>query len=143
MQPHSAVRVQTEEEKATKVGFGRLLALSRPQWPFLVVGAITSALLGGIYPVFALILSSLTVALEPSKPRSEATKYAIVFFGIGVAQLVLGSLQSFVYAVAGARLARRARLLFFKAVLSQEIGWCGVRFTAHALDPSHAAVATD
>ena len=48
--------LQTEEEKAVKVGYGRLLRMVAPDWAYIFAGVLASAILGCVMPVFALIL---------------------------------------------------------------------------------------
>lgn len=58
-------RLQTEEEKAVKVGFARLLRMVAPDWAYIVVGVLASAVLGTVMPVFALILGARSASRCP------------------------------------------------------------------------------
>jgi hypothetical protein len=64
--------LQTEEEKAVKVGFKRLFGMVAKDWPFLISGGITSAILGCVMPLFAVILSTIITSLDPREPESKA-----------------------------------------------------------------------
>ena len=63
---------QTEEEKTVKVGFGRLFGMVKQDWPFLLSGGITSAILGCVMPLFAVILSTIITSLDPNESESKA-----------------------------------------------------------------------
>lgn len=85
--------VQTEEEKAVKVGFGRLLNLNRREWPYLAAGILASAAIGTVQPIFAIILSKVTALLTPDEPASNILRFCTFFFALAAAQLACGSLQ--------------------------------------------------
>jgi ABC transporter transmembrane region len=114
---------QTEEEKAVKVGYKRLLGLVARDWPFIISGCLTSAILGCVMPLFAIILSTIIGALNPHEPESKANKWAIGFFGLGVGMLIMAAIQGFSFAIVGAKLAQRVREMFYRSVLYMEVAW--------------------
>lgn len=86
--------VQTEEEKAVKVGFGRLLNMNRREWPYLAVGVLASAAVGTVMPLFAILLSDLIAGLtDINTPPSEILRYAFFFWGLGVGNFVCMTIQ--------------------------------------------------
>lgn len=85
--------LQTDEEKSTKVGFMRLLAMNNREWPYILVGVISAAGQGAIMPLFAVILSSLIAALMPEVPFSKVLHFSILCWCLGAAQFVLASVQ--------------------------------------------------
>lgn len=85
--------LQTEEERNTKVGFMRLLGMSKNDWPYIVLGILSSAGIGSVMPMFAIIISSLIAALLPTEPASKILRFCILFWGLGAVQFVLASVQ--------------------------------------------------
>ena len=85
--------LQTKEEKQTKVGFLRLLGMVRREWPYVVLGVLCAAGTGAVMPLFAELLGSVIAALQPSEPASRILKFCILFWSLGAAQLVTGTLQ--------------------------------------------------
>lgn len=86
--------MQTEEEKAVKVGFGRLLNMNRREWPYLAVGTLASAAVGTVMPLFAIILSDLIEGLtDVSTPPSEILRYAFFFWGLGLGNFTCMTIQ--------------------------------------------------
>lgn len=90
---HRGDRVQTEEEKNTKVGFMRLLSMNKKEWPYIILGIVSAAGVGCIMPLFAVILSSLIAALRPEEPSSEILRFCILFWCLGAAHFILASVQ--------------------------------------------------
>jgi ATP-binding cassette subfamily B (MDR/TAP) protein 1 len=108
-----------------QVPFSRLVALNRPEWMYLVLGSLASATVGAIQPAFAFIISSLTSNFytpDAAKLREAASFFCWMFFVIACGVLIATALQQWSFAVAGQALARRVRLMLFKAMLRQEIG---------------------
>lgn len=91
----AACVVQTEEEKAVKVGFGRLLGMNRGEWPYLAVGTLASAAVGTVMPLFAIILSDLINGLtDVTTPPSEILRYAFFFWGLGIGNFICMTIQA-------------------------------------------------
>ena len=88
---------QTEEEKRTKVGFLRLLKMSTKEWPYILVGLVSTAGVGSIMPLFAVNLSALIAALVPDVTSSKVLRFSILFWCLGVAQFALSSIQVCTY----------------------------------------------
>jgi ATP-binding cassette subfamily B (MDR/TAP) protein 1 len=108
-----------------QVPFSRLLALNRPEWAYLLLGSLASAIVGAIQPAFAFIISSLTSNFytpDPATLREAASFFCWMFFVIACGALVATALQQWSFAVAGQALARRVRVMLFKSMLRQEIG---------------------
>ncbi len=70
--------VDDEEGEKIKVPFSRLLALHKPEWYYGIVGCISSAGVGAVQPVFALVISSMITVFyitNPDELKSEASRY--------------------------------------------------------------------
>jgi ATP-binding cassette, subfamily B (MDR/TAP), member 1 len=115
--------VQTAEEKAVKVSFFRLLYMNRKDWPYLLMGCAGSAAIGLVLPFFAFLLGEIISSLTPGQPRSEALKFSIIFWCIGLGNFLATIVQSYMFGVVGANLAEQVRRVFFRAVLYMEVAW--------------------
>jgi len=119
------------KEGEPKAGMGRLLSMNRTEWHLAVVGCLSAAGLGIVMPAFALALSSMIAVfyIDTSTSegedlmRRESLTWSLIFFSIGAGSFVLTFLSQVCFGVMGARLATRVRLLLFRALLQQEVGW--------------------
>ena len=123
-----------------------VLRLNAPEWFYLLLGAIGSLVVGGAMPVcefdfivsnlfvhlfiyfkgFALIFAEVFGALAETdleKQEDEIRTYTYVMFLIGVAGAISQFVSSVTLAKAGEELTMRIRVLSFKSILRQEIGW--------------------
>ncbi|CAF0978121.1 unnamed protein product [Adineta steineri] len=102
------------------------LRLNSPQWVYLLIGTIASLVSGAIMPAFTLLFSDVFGALaEPDlqKQTDQIRVYTYVIFLIGVAGALSSFASSAALAKAGEELTMRMRILSFKSMLQQEIGW--------------------
>ncbi|KAL4457545.1 hypothetical protein ABPG75_012410 [Micractinium tetrahymenae] len=115
----------TEEEAAKKVPLSRLASLNRPELPAALFGLAGSAALGMMMPAFSIALSSiLSVFYGPvTDIGSGASKWSLVFVGIGLGAVVAALFQSYSFNFMGQKLAQRVRVLMLQALLRQEVGW--------------------
>eukprot|EP00775_Hariotina_reticulata_P008041 gene8041-8236_t len=114
------------QEQRIKVPFSRLLRLNKTEWPYLLLGTLSSAVVGGVQPAFAFLISAMTTNFfnpNVGDLLSKASFYAWMFFVVACGVLAATALQQWAFGVAGQALSRRVRLLLFKAMLRQEIGW--------------------
>ncbi len=129
--------VGKKKEKSNKsVGYWRLAGYNKPEWPYFVVGAFSSACLGMTMPGFALALSSIIAVFyapvsDPDCAGAAAhdcvlnggAKWALIFTGIGLASMICGILQGYCFGVMGQKLARRLRVILLQCVLKQDISF--------------------
>jgi ABC-type multidrug transport system fused ATPase/permease subunit len=115
--------VQTDDERAVHVSYARLFRLVARNWPFIIAGCLASAVLGCVFPLFALFISSITAALTPREPERTANAWALGCFGLGFGMLALAGVQALSFAVLGADLAQRVREMFLRAALYMEVAW--------------------
>ena len=116
---------------APKVGLGRLLAMNRDEWHLAVLGCLAAAGLGCAMPALALALSSMiaTFYIDTSTPegeqllRDQSRTWSLVFVGIGLVTFLLTFVAQACFGIMGAKLSRRVRVLLFRALLTQEVGW--------------------
>ncbi|CAF1405022.1 unnamed protein product [Adineta steineri] len=103
-----------------------ILKLNSPEWFYLLLGGIASLICGGVVPAFSLLSSNIFGALaEPDlqKQTDQIRVYTYVFFLVGVATAISQFVSSVSLAKAGEELTMRMRILSFKCMLQQEIGW--------------------
>lgn len=95
----------------------------------MCIGGLAAAGTGCIMPIFALIFSNTTDAINTGSDeerRHNATKYSLYFLALAGVSMALNFIQSSCLATAAERQVRKMRESFLKAVLRQEIGWFDV-----------------
>ncbi|XP_063777546.1 ATP-dependent translocase ABCB1-like [Pseudophryne corroboree] len=112
-------------EKVPPVSFVKVMKLNKPEWPYFVVGVICAIINGATQPAFAIIFSRIigVFAGPEDKMRSESNMFSLLFLALGGVSFVTFFLQGFTFGKAGEILTMRLRLMTFKAMLRQEIGW--------------------
>lgn len=90
--PHAG-HVQTADEENVAVGPRRLLALTAPEWLWLVMGTAVSALLGAVRPLFAVLLAASLSLMQPASSPSDGGRVVIFFVALAALQLVLSAAQ--------------------------------------------------
>ncbi|XP_049836463.1 multidrug resistance protein homolog 49-like [Schistocerca gregaria] len=104
----------------------RILALNRPEWVYVTVGSIASALVGASFPLFAVLFGEVyaVLSLEDSEyVKAQTNIYALYFLGVGVIAGIGSFLQNYMFGIAGVRLTSRLRVNTFHSMLNQEIAW--------------------
>ncbi|XP_043207373.1 ATP-dependent translocase ABCB1-like isoform X2 [Amphibalanus amphitrite] len=118
---------QTEEEdEGEPVSAWRLLRLNGSEWPYLLLGVVGAAIMGGSIPAYAIVFGGVlgNLAVEdPDEALANAQFYGLLFLGIGVLAFLASFAQVFMFGVAGERLTTRIRKLTFKALLRQEAAY--------------------
>ncbi|KAJ4835573.1 ABC transporter B member 11 [Turnera subulata] len=112
-------------EETPNVPISRLISLNKPEIPVLIAGSIAAILNGVIFPIFAILLSSVIKAFyKPPHELKEDTRFwALIFIALGVASLVVYPSQLYLFAVAGCKLIQRIRIMCFEKVVNMEVGW--------------------
>ncbi|KAM4705168.1 ATP-dependent translocase ABCB1-like [Rhinophrynus dorsalis] len=113
------------DEGPPPVSFFKVMRLNKTEWPYFVVGLISSTINGAMQPVFAIIFSKIigVFAGEESEMRPKSTMFSLLFLALGGVSFITFFLQGFTFGKAGEILTMRLRLLTFKSMLRQEIGW--------------------
>ncbi|XP_075683762.1 ATP-dependent translocase ABCB1-like [Rhinoderma darwinii] len=114
-----------EVEEVPPVSFLKIMRLNKPEWPYFVVGIICAIINGATQPAFAIIFSKIigVFAGPAEEMRSQSSMFSLLFLALGGISFVTFFLQGFTFGKAGEILTTRLRLLTFKAMLRQEIGW--------------------
>uniref|UniRef100_A0A4W5JJ91 ATP binding cassette subfamily B member 4 n=1 Tax=Hucho hucho TaxID=62062 RepID=A0A4W5JJ91_9TELE len=123
---HTRDTDKTEDEEIPPVSFLKVLKLNLPEWPYMVVGVICATINGGMQPLFAVIFSKIIAVFaeqDQDLVRQRSSIYSIMFALIGVVSFITMFLQGFCFGKAGEILTMKLRLMAFKAMMRQELGW--------------------
>uniref|UniRef100_A0A673H438 Multidrug resistance protein 1-like n=1 Tax=Sinocyclocheilus rhinocerous TaxID=307959 RepID=A0A673H438_9TELE len=107
-----------EKEKAPEIPFTKILALNKPEWPYLLVGTLASLVGGAVYPCVAILfakiigVSVLCLCLHISEQKSLLSVAFVTYF-----------FQGFMFGKSGELLTMRLRRQTFNAMIRQEIAW--------------------
>ena len=112
------------------VPHARVLRLLSADWWAVLLGLLGSAVSGGLYPAYAVVIANMFEVLgkyadRPTVLREKTPLWAGLFIAIAGAALIGWMLQAF-YAVAGERLTRRLREMVFRAILRQDAAFFDV-----------------
>src|SRR5579871_949148 len=89
--------------------FGRMIALAKPEWRSLVVGAICLAIASSANLVFPQAIRVLVDGALTSGARRAVDQAAIFLFVVGIISAVAGALRFVLFTVAGERIVARLR----------------------------------
>ncbi|KXS15989.1 P-loop containing nucleoside triphosphate hydrolase protein [Gonapodya prolifera JEL478] len=118
---------KTEREKYADqpIPWGEIARIAWPSWPAMLVGSIGSLAAGAIQPVMSILLSGMlgAFALQGDAIINEARFYCIMYFVLGVGQLIIFGSYIGAWGVAGEQFTLRLRSLFFYSLVKQEIAY--------------------
>ncbi|XP_001975658.3 multidrug resistance protein 1A [Drosophila erecta] len=104
-----------------------VMRMNKPEWLQILVGCISSVIMGCAMPVFAVLFGSilqvLSVQNNPVYVRENSNKYSLYFLIAGIVVGIATFLQIYFFGVAGERLTERLRGRMFEAMLRQEVAW--------------------
>uniref|UniRef100_A0A0X3P980 Multidrug resistance protein 1 n=2 Tax=Schistocephalus solidus TaxID=70667 RepID=A0A0X3P980_SCHSO len=105
----------------------KALRMNRPEWYYLAIGLLMMMLGGLTLPSFALLYSEMfqifTMIGDPVAMKARTSFICGMFGLMAILRLLLGVGGNAALGIAGARLTRRARRLFFGSILNQEMAW--------------------
>ncbi|XP_071446273.1 ATP-dependent translocase ABCB1 [Hetaerina americana] len=113
----------TKKEKETKATMTEIIKLNKPEWVYIMIGGLTSAIMGCSMPIFSIIFGDILGVLAEPNPRDDANLYCIYFVVIGTIVGIATLIQMYSFGVAGEKLTMRLRSLLFDAMVRQEVGW--------------------
>ncbi|KAJ0980024.1 hypothetical protein J5N97_015498 [Dioscorea zingiberensis] len=108
-----------------EVPLRRLAFLNKPEIPVLILGAFASFINGLVFPIFALLLSSVinTFYQPPDKLKKDSKFWSLMYLVFGVVSFVALPASTYFFGIAGAKLIRRVRLMTFEKIVNMEIEW--------------------
>lgn len=131
------------EETAPAIDRGvvcRAYRLNGPEWPYLALGLVGAVGNGCIWPAFALVFSEIVVVLvNPESTASDVNRWVLYFVAIGTICWLFNSLQLGMTGIAGEKLTNRLRILSFKALVRQNVGFFDMRQNSVGLLTSRLA----
>ncbi|KAJ1020771.1 hypothetical protein NDA16_004162 [Ustilago loliicola] len=111
-----------------RVILSRVLSLLRLEWPYILLGLFTSAIMGGSYSGEAVLFGHVIEALNPqchspSSVKSSGREFGLYFFILALIQLVAYSINGLVWGLVAERLLFRLRRVSFNTMLDQRLAW--------------------
>ena len=126
-----SVPFHNEEDKEptpkslTPSSLSRIIAMSKPEVPVLLLGCIFAAVSGVIMPLYGLMLSRIITSFykPPVELEKDTRFWALMFTFNGTVALFSFSGRTYLFSMAGARLINRVRMKIFERVVNMEISW--------------------
>ncbi|XP_062322714.1 ATP-dependent translocase ABCB1 isoform X2 [Osmerus eperlanus] len=115
-----------KNKEVVDVPFTRILALNKPEWPYLLVGTLSSLIGGATYPCVAILFAKIIgvfAEVDPEVKRQRTLMFSLLFLLIGGVAFVTFFLQGFMFGKSGELLTMRLRSQVFTAMMRQEISW--------------------
>lgn len=111
-------------EVYNKNTYSRVFSYARGNQILFVIGVLASGLLGAVYPVFSIFLSSmLQIMLSKKNFMEEANTKALIFFLLGVLGLLLSIVQNMVFEYIGQKITSKIRSETFNKLMKLPIYW--------------------
>lgn len=104
----------------------RLVAYSKPETPYFIVGGIAALANGITLPIVSLLLSNLIATYyqpDKAKLKRDANFWSLMYLVLACGIFIVCPAQFYSFAVIGHRLIRRLRRLTFDKVLRNEVAW--------------------
>ncbi|KAI3935537.1 hypothetical protein MKW92_025166 [Papaver armeniacum] len=125
--------VPSLDKQSEKVPLCRLVSLNKPDFPVLLLGVISAAINGLVFPMFAVLFSGIieTLFKPPMEIRKDSRYLALMFILLGVVAFLASPARAYFFAVAGCNLIKRIRIMCFEKIVHMDIGWFD--------DPEHSS----
>ncbi|SPO26168.1 related to multidrug resistance protein 4 [Ustilago trichophora] len=106
----------------------RIIWLLRREWPYILLGLFTSAIMGGSYSGEAVLFGHVIEALNPQchSPdgvRSAGREFGLYFFILALIQFFAYSINGLVWGLVAERLLFRLRRVSFNTMMDQRLTW--------------------
>ncbi|XP_051999325.1 ATP-dependent translocase ABCB1 isoform X6 [Xyrauchen texanus] len=115
-----------KEEKALEIPFTKILALNKPELPYLMVGTLASLVGGAVYPCVAILFAKIIgvfAEVDPEVQRQKTMMFSLLFLLTGAVAFITYFFQGFMFGKSGELLTMRLRSQAFNAMMRQEIAW--------------------
>ncbi|XP_076187711.1 ATP-dependent translocase ABCB1-like isoform X3 [Aptenodytes patagonicus] len=119
-------KTSSPDEELAPASFLKIMKLNKTEWPYFVAGTLCAIINGALQPAFAIIFSEIIgVFSETDKTilREKSNLYSVLFLVLGIISFFTFFFQGFTFGKAGEILTMRLRLMAFKAMLRQDMGW--------------------
>ncbi|CAK8684913.1 unnamed protein product [Clavelina lepadiformis] len=122
------------DEDLPEISFSRILAYNKPEIGYIIIGCFAAAVNGGIQPVFAILFSEILGVFSGNEgdavKQDQVILYSLLFVAMGAAAFLANVVQMSTFAKSGEELTSRLRLMGFKAMLRQEMGYFDDRWNS-------------
>uniref|UniRef100_A0A8C1WMY6 ATP-binding cassette, sub-family B (MDR/TAP), member 5 n=1 Tax=Cyprinus carpio TaxID=7962 RepID=A0A8C1WMY6_CYPCA len=115
-----------EKENVSEIPFTKILALNKPEWPYLLVGTLASLVGGAVYPCVAILFAKIVgvfAEVDPEVKRQKTMIFSLFFLLTGAVAFITYFFQGFMFGKSGELLTMRLRSQAFNAMMRQEIAW--------------------
>ncbi|KAG8689205.1 GTPase-activating protein [Ceratobasidium sp. 395] len=106
--------------------FKRMGLINRDSWKLYVWGCIAAIVTGMVYPVMGIVYAKAIVGFSLTDDRDKrrsGDRNALWFFIIAIVSAMAIAIQNALFGLTSARLTSKLRMLSFRAILRQDIGW--------------------
>ncbi|XP_065929444.1 ATP-dependent translocase ABCB1 isoform X3 [Magallana gigas] len=113
-----------EKKEEDEAGFGRIMKMNAPEWPYILLGSLGAIMNGGVQPAFAIIFSEIlgTFAItSTSEQEDKMLMWTLLMVGIGVISFLTFLTQGYCFSVSGENLTMRLRQSSFRALMRQDM----------------------
>ncbi|KAK0558033.1 hypothetical protein OC846_000025 [Tilletia horrida] len=115
------------EKRKTRGMFRRLVVMLSPYWPLLLLGFVTSTIIGSSYSAEAVIfghtIDALSLCGGPERVRSKGELFSLLFFVLALVQLCSYAMNGASFGYVSERFVFTIRKTAFRALLRQHISW--------------------
>ncbi|XP_069683614.1 ATP-dependent translocase ABCB1 [Periplaneta americana] len=122
----SAILQDDSISEPPPVSMFTIIKKNQPEWPYILIGSVSSLVMGCAMPVFAFLFSDIIEAMSlptDQQVRDETDEYSLYFVIAGIAVGFSTFLQIWTFGIAGEKLTMRLRGELFEAMVKQEIAW--------------------
>uniref|UniRef100_A0A0K0DXY4 ABC-type xenobiotic transporter n=1 Tax=Strongyloides stercoralis TaxID=6248 RepID=A0A0K0DXY4_STRER len=118
-----------QELKAEGAGKSNLLEIikfAKPEWKYLLIGLIFTAIQGVIMPIFSQVFSQIMKVFsltDREEMRKQGHFYALMFLALGIFQGLTLCVAAFFFGLSSENLTARLRSLLFKNIIGREIAY--------------------
>lgn len=107
--------------------FSGIARLAKPQLLLIIIGLLTSAIIGGVYSAEAVVFGNTIDALNPckgsDKVRSAGNLFGLLFFILALVELFCYMVNGTSFGWVSERMLYRVRVLSLRSLLHQDIAW--------------------
>uniref|UniRef100_V5GRL9 Multidrug resistance protein n=2 Tax=Kalmanozyma brasiliensis (strain GHG001) TaxID=1365824 RepID=V5GRL9_KALBG len=106
----------------------RVLWMLRREWPYILLGLFTSAIMGGSYSGEAVLFGHVIEALNPQcrgadGVRAAGREFGLYFFILALIQFFAYTINGLVWGLVAERLLFRLRRVSFNTMMDQRLTW--------------------
>ena len=124
--PKKSKEELANEKKMNKKNISRVWNMHEGDKFHFFVGSVGAFIVGGANPGVGLIMVKVLATLfatDSDAVRKDAITWCLVLFGVSIAQIFGDTMRHWGFGVPGEKLTVKVRMLFYNALVRQEIGW--------------------